>query len=209
MNPLMNLKHASLAVIASLAASAALAQAPASPSAQSAQNAPGFIQRNINQQERIEQGLQSGQLNTREAARLEREQSAIERREANALRDGQLTAQERARINAAQNRASRDIAREKHDAQFGNPYSVSSQRMQTDVQRNVNQQSRIQQGMKSGELTRPEAARLEAGQSRVTAAEARAGHDGHVGVAEQADLRWRENHQSRRIYKEKHDAQIK
>ena len=39
----------------------------------------GTVQRDVNQQQRIEQGLQSGQLNTREASRLEREEAKVER----------------------------------------------------------------------------------------------------------------------------------
>lgn len=190
---------------------AALVAAAAAPAfAQTApQTAPGYTQRDINQEQRIQQGLQSGQLNTREAARLQGEQARIDRMEANALRDGALTPAERARINAAQNQASRDIAREKHDAQTGNPNSASSQRMQADVQRNINQERRIQQGMASGHLTHREAARLEAGQARVGRAEARAGADGHVGPREQAAVQHRQDHQSRRIFRQKHDAQNK
>lgn len=184
---------------------AALVAAAAVPAF--AQSAPGYTQRDINQEQRIEKGLQSGQLNTREAARLQGEQARIDRMEANALRDGTLTPAERARINAAQNKASRDIAREKHDAQTGNPNSASSQRMQADVQRNINQEKRIQQGMASGQLTNREAARLEAGQARVGRAEARAGADGHVGPREQAAVQHRQDHQSRKIYRQKHDVQ--
>jgi hypothetical protein len=120
-----------------------------------------------------------------------------------------VTAQERARINAAQNRTSADIAREKHDAQMGNPASASSRRMQADVQRNINQQQRIQQGMASGQLTNHEAAKLEAGQSHVARKEARAGQDGHVGAREQARVQTAESVQSRRIHREKHDDQTK
>lgn len=186
---------------------AALVAAAAAPAF--AQSAPGYTQRDINQEQRIEKGLQSGQLNTREAARLQGEQARIDRMEANALRDGTLTPAERARINAAQNQASRDIAREKHDAQTGNPNSASSQRMQADVQRNINQEKRIQQGMASGQLTNREAARLEAGQARVGRAEERAGADGHVGPREQAAVQHRQDHQSRKIFRQKHDAQHK
>jgi hypothetical protein len=186
---------------------AALVAAAAVPAF--AQSAPGYTQRDINQEQRIEKGLQSGQLTTREAARLQGEQARIDRIEANALRDGALTPAERARINAAQNQASRDIAREKHDAQTGNPNSASSQRMQADVQRNIAQEKRIQQGMASGQLTHREAARLEAGQARVGRAEARAGADGHVGPREQAAIQQRQDHQSRQIFRQKHDAQHK
>ena len=75
------------------------------------------------------------------------------------------------------------------------------------VQRDVNQQRRIEQGVASGELTNREAARLERGQARDNAAQARARADGKVGPNEQRRLQRQENRQSRRIYREKHDAQ--
>lgn len=185
----------------------ALAAVPFSAAVHAQTTAPAHQQRDINQERRIEQGLQSGQLSTQEAARLQAEQARIDRIESQAQRDGQLTAQEKARINAAQNRASADIRRQKHDAQTGDPNSASSRRMQADVQRSINQEKRIQQGQASGELTSREAARLEAGQARTNRAQARAGADGHVGAGEQAAIQHRENVQSRRIYRQKHDAQ--
>ena len=169
----------------------------------------GTVQRDVNQQQRIEQGLQSGSLNTREAARLEREETKVEKDQARAMRDGKLSPAEKARLAREQNRVSRDIYREKHDAQTGNPNSASSQRMQADVQRNINQQTRIEQGTQSGSLTTRETAKLEAGQARDTRAEARAGADGNVSAKEQARLRKKENRQSARIHREKHDAQTK
>src|SRR5207249_10687544 len=138
-------------------------------------------QRDVNQQKRTQQGLKSGQLTTREAPRCEGEEAKVERDQARALRDGTLSPAEKARLAREQNKVSRDIYREKHDAQTGDPNSPSSQRMQADVQRNVNQQRRIEQGVASGELTNREAARLERGQARDTAAQARAGADGKVG----------------------------
>src|SRR2546422_5266246 len=185
---LMKFAHTAIVAALSLAfCGAAFAQA-------------GTIQRDVNQQQRIEQGLKSGQLTTREAARLERDQ-------ARAMQDGKLSPAEKARLAREQNKVSRDIYREKHDAQTGDPNSPSSQRMQADVQRNVNQQRRIEQGVASGELTNREAARLERGQARDNAAQARAGADGKVGPHEQRRLQRQENRQSRRIYREKHDAQ--
>src|SRR3954447_7758889 len=145
----------------------------------------GTVQRDVNQQQRIEQGLRSGQLTTREASRLENEEARIERDQARAMKDGKLSPAEKARLEREQNAVSRDIYREKHDAQTGNPNSASSQRMQADVQRNINQQERIEQGVKSGSLTTRETAKLEAGQSRDTRAEARTGADGKVGAREQ------------------------
>lgn len=172
-----------------------------------AQNAATEVQRNANQQERILGGLRSGQLNTREAARLEREEAAVERMQSRALRDGKLTDGEKSRIDAAQDKVSRDIYREKHDAQTGNPNSASSQRMQADVQRNVNQQRRMEQGIQSGALTNREVGRLEHGQARVNRMEANAGADGHVGKFEQRRIQRNENAQSRHVYREKHDGQ--
>lgn len=186
---------------------AALLAAAAAPAFAQSNAAPGFTERDIRQEQRIEQGLQSGALTTREAARLQREQAHIDQMQARALADGELTAAERARIHAAQNAASRDIYRQKHDAQTGDPSSPSSRRMQADVARNINQEKRIQQGMASGELTNREAARLEAGQARIGRIEARAGRDGHVGPHEQAHIRQAQDRQSRRIYRQKHDGQ--
>jgi hypothetical protein len=78
---------------------------------------PGIDRRQANQEQRIDQGIASGQLTEREAARLERQQNRIDRMEDRAKSDGVVTKKERARINAAQDRASRDIFREKHDRQ--------------------------------------------------------------------------------------------
>lgn len=174
-----------------------------------AQTVGDYAQRDINQQQRIEQGLQSGALNTREAARLEGQEARVERMQANALRDGKLSDAERARLNNAENRVSQDIYREKHDGQFGNPNSPSSQRMQADVQRNINQESRIQQGIQNGSLTNREVGRLERGQARVGAAQARAGRDGWVGPYEQRNIQAGQNRQSDRIWREKHDGQVR
>lgn len=165
------------------------------------------LERNVNQQERIEKGLDTGQLSTREAGQLERTESRIDHMEAHALKDGDVTKTEAARIEQAQDRASRQIYVQKHDAQKGNPDSVSSKRLQADVQRNANQQERIAQGVKSGELNAHETARLERGQARTTRREANAAADGHVGAAEQAKVKYTENVNSHRIHRQKHDEQ--
>jgi hypothetical protein len=174
-----------------------------------AQTAASEVQRNINQQERIEQGLKSGQLTTGEASQLERGEAKVERMESHALSDGKLSPAEKARIDRAQNAESREIYRDKHNAAVGNPNSPSSRRMQADVQRNINQQSRIEQGVKSGQLTNREAGRLERGQAHVNQMEARAGRDGHVGPYEQSRIQSAENRQSNHVYKEKHDNQTR
>jgi hypothetical protein len=166
-------------------------------------------QRDVNQQQRIDQGLQSGELSSREAGHLEREQQLGDKMEARDLRDGTISSSEQARLNAAQNKASRDIAADKHNGVVGNPNSASSQRMQADVQRNVNQQQRIANGLNSGALTNHEVGSLERGQAHVDRKEANAAANGHVGAAEQRGIQRSENRQSARVYRKKHNARVK
>ena len=78
---------------------------------------PVIDQRQANQEQRIDQGVASGQLNEREANRLNKQQEHVNKMEAKAKSDGVMTKKERARIGAAQDRAARHIAREKHDRQ--------------------------------------------------------------------------------------------
>lgn len=186
---------------------AAAVLAAGSLGAAQAQTSPAPVSRDVRQEQRIEQGMQSGALTTREAAGLERQEAHVDHLQSKALRDGTVTGQEAGRIEAAQNRVSASIAAQKHDAQHGNPGSASSRRMQADVQRNINQEARIDAGMKSGALTAQEAARLEAGQARTSRTEARAGRDGHVGAREQTRVQHRESVQSRHIRRPKHDGQ--
>ncbi len=80
-------------------------------------NTPGIDQRQANQERRIDQGIASGQLNQREAARLNKQQDHLDNMENKAKADGVVTKKERTRLHNAQDRASRSIAREKYDAQ--------------------------------------------------------------------------------------------
>jgi len=174
-----------------------------------AQNAVNDQQRNVNQQERIEQGLQSGELSTREAGQLERGQQRIDRTEARDLKNGSISPGEQAQLNAMENRQSRDIYADKHNGVTGNANSASSRRMQTDVQRNVNQQERISNGMRNGSLTNREAGSLERGQAHADRKEANAAANGHVGPNEQRNIQRSENRQSNRIYNKKHNARTR
>lgn len=78
---------------------------------------PGVDQRQVNQERRIQQGVDSGALTAREARRLEAGQDRVERMEDRAKADGVVTRQERARMHQAQNVQSQRIARQKHDRQ--------------------------------------------------------------------------------------------
>jgi hypothetical protein len=78
----------------------------------------GVNARQREQQQRIREGLRSGELTRREARRLGAEEMRIRRNEAFARRSGgQFTPRERYRIERQLNRSSRDIYRQKHDRQ--------------------------------------------------------------------------------------------
>ena len=194
----MTISRLYVLVVASTLASSAFAQAVQSDQ-----------QRNVNQQERVEQGLQSGQLSTKEAGQLERGQQHVDHLEAKDLRNGSISPQEQARLNTAENRQSAAIYADKHNGVTGNPNSASSERMQADVQRNANQQQRIANGINNGSLTNHEAGSLERGQAHVDRKEANAAANGHVGAAEQHSIQRSENRQSRRVFDKKHNLRMK
>jgi uncharacterized protein HemX len=75
-------------------------------------------ERKENQQDRIAQGVQSGQLTAGETARLENREAALnkEERSMRTLDHGKLTPQDRRTLNQQQNRLSRQIYRGKHNA---------------------------------------------------------------------------------------------
>ena len=74
-------------------------------------------QRKDDQQDRIAQGVRSGQLTPRETAHLERQESRINREEhyMRAEDHGGLTTQDRRILTHQQNRESRRIYRDKHN----------------------------------------------------------------------------------------------
>ena len=112
------MKRTSSLLIAVLTAFAlpVLAQT-ATPPAKDPAATPGVDKRQANQQQRIDQGVKSGELTGKEAARLEKGQERIQTMEDKAKADGKVTPKERERLQRAQNHESRKIAREKHDRQ--------------------------------------------------------------------------------------------
>jgi hypothetical protein len=98
--------------LASLAFATALAFAPVALFAQNIND------RKVDQQDRVAQGVKSGQLTAGETARLEHQESGINREERGmrAQDNGHLTAQDRKTINHQQNQESKRIYRDKHNA---------------------------------------------------------------------------------------------
>jgi hypothetical protein len=83
----------------------------------SAQTSQEINQHKENQQDRIAQGVKSGQLTADETAHLEKQESAINREEKNmrAQDNGHLTKADKSLINKQQNQESRRIYRDKHN----------------------------------------------------------------------------------------------
>lgn len=73
--------------------------------------------RQARQQQRIDQGVASGQLTQQEAARLQQGQAHVQAVENKATADGVVTKGEKARIEQAQDVQSKRIAKQKHDRQ--------------------------------------------------------------------------------------------
>ena len=126
-----------------------------------AQSALDFERRDLFQEQRILQGVQSGSLTAQEAARLQNGTQRIDRMESRALSDGRLDSRERARIDSAQDRLGQQIRRESSDRQTANPNSPESRRIQEQMQREVRSDHRQLQGMRDGSYSNREVARQE------------------------------------------------
>jgi len=75
-------------------------------------------QRFANQQKRVGQGLQSGQLTAKEGSKLEHKEAGLRKEIHNdrAANGGKLTGAEKTQVNNQQNRLSKQIYTDKHNA---------------------------------------------------------------------------------------------
>lgn len=78
---------------------------------------PGVNHRQHDQNHRIRQGVQSGQLTRDEAKDLRSQQKAIRQEERAYKSDGRLTQEERKDLHQDMNDLSKDIYQEKHDGE--------------------------------------------------------------------------------------------
>jgi hypothetical protein len=78
--------------------------------------------------------------------------------------------------------------------------------VRSNTTRQVNQQARIREGKRSGELNKKETARLQREQRRIAIEKRIAAGDGTVTPKEKAFLRREQNRASRHIYRERHDV---
>lgn len=91
-------------------------------------------------------------------------------------------------------------------ASFGSAYAQDKTPVVN--QREKNQEARINQGIKSGELTKGEAMKVEAQQGKIKVDEAKAKADGVVTGKERAKLHREQNRASRNIHRKKHNARV-
>lgn len=157
--------------------------------------------REANQDQRIANGLRSGQMTSGEAAKAERTQSKIDQQVHNdrVANGGKLTGQEKQQINGEQNAASRQIYNEKHNGNTIKPNAVDN--------REANQQQRTAQGLRSGQETSGEAARTNANQARVAQQvhNDRTANHGALNQQQRRQVNREQNANSRQIYNQKHN----
>src|SRR5712664_3661650 len=218
------MKWSALPVAVLFAGSAAMAQDQPAPSSQPAPQAqsgsasapatpataptpaakPTIAQRKENQQDRIAQGVKSGQLTAGETANLETKEAAIngETKADRAANGGKLTGAEKKQINGQQNQVSKQIYKDKHNA---NTAHYGNNKV---GQRRENQQDRIAQGIKSGQLTAGETAKLESQQKGINkqVAADRKANGGTLTPAEKKQVNKEQNAASKNIYHKRHNA---
>jgi hypothetical protein len=197
---------AMLVVAALTISGAAFAQQtpPPAPAANAAPKEGSVNDRRADQQQRIANGVQSGQLTAGETKNLESREANVSReiRDDRTANGGRLTAQEHKQINQQQNHLSHSIYNDKHNAaqaHYGN----------NEVgQRRENQQDRIAQGIRSGSMTPGEAARTENREQGINQQihADRAANGGRLTGQEKQQINKEQNGSSRQIYRQKHNA---
>ncbi|PYU66719.1 MAG: hypothetical protein DMG49_21240 [Acidobacteria bacterium] len=212
------MKWAALPVVALLAGSIAMAQDQSSSGSQQPAPAPAatpaaapaekpkptVAQRKENQQGRIANGVHSGQLTAGETANLEKKEAAINKETAadRAANGGKLTAAEKKQVNHQQNQVSKQIYADKHNA---NTAHYGNNKV---GQRRENQQDRVAQGIKSGQMTAGEAAKAENQQKNINkqVVADRKANGGTLTASEKKQINKEQNAASKNIYNKKHNA---
>lgn len=160
-------------------------------------------QRKENQQDRIANGIQSGQLTTGETKRLENGEANLNR-EIHADRQadgGKLTAAEKQQVSRQQNRLSNRVYDDKHNARsahYGDNEVGTRRQMQQD---------RIAQGVRSGSLRPGETSRLENREQGINGriAADRKANGGRLTAQQKQHINRAQDRASRRIRTAKHN----
>lgn len=154
-------------------------------------------QRKENQQDRIDQGIKSGELTAGESATLETQEAGINKEEAGmrAQDNGKLTAQDKTTLNSQLNVESKDIYADKHNTSTQPPAKGEVNG------RLENQQDRIASGLSSDKLTDGQVAKLETQEAGINKEKTgmRAQDNGKLTPQDKKLLNKQLNQESRRI----------
>src|SRR5580692_12703548 len=199
----MKLNLFALAVAALIASGPAFAQ-----QSQTQPNQPASTvgQREQNQQDRVANGVDSGQMTAGETKNVESREANLNRevRDDRSADDGHLTQQERQQINHQQTNLSHSIYQDKHNADvahYGN----------NEVgQRRENQQDRIANGIRNGSMTAGETARTENREQGINQQihADRQANGGKLTGQEKRQVNRQQNGASRQIYRQKHNNKV-
>jgi hypothetical protein len=159
--------------------------------------------RRYNQQGRIANGVSSGQLTAGETKNLEGREAGLNKEIHNdrAANGGKLTPQERQQVNQQQNNLSKSIYNDKHNANTAN-YGNNEVGARRD-----NQQQRIANGIRSGQMSPSEAAKTEGHEQNINhqIAADRQANGGKLTQGEKKNINQKQNSASRQIYNDKHN----
>jgi len=163
---------------------------------------PTVNQRRENQQDRIANGIQSGQLTAGETKNVEGQEANLNRevRDDRQANGGKLTSAEKQQVNQQQNNLSNQIYNDKHNANtahYGNNEVGARRQLQQD---------RIAQGVRNGSLNAGQTARLEnreQGINQKVSADRQA-NGGKLTGTQKRQINQAQNRASQKIYQAKH-----
>jgi hypothetical protein len=197
----------SAAAVIAFATPAVLAQSTTTSTTPSTTNPPTIADRKTDQQDRIANGIQDGQLTPGETKNLENKEAGINKEESTMRADdnGHLTAADRAKINNQQNHVSNRIYDDKHNAatdHFGNSEVGTRQKLQQD---------RIANGVRSGQLTAGETSKLENQQQGINreVKGMRQANGGKLSRGDKAVVNHQQNGASGNIYNKRHNGKVR
>lgn len=192
-----------LALFSAFALSAAAACAQTAPTSTVTTVTPPVVtgatlaDRKENQQDRIAQGLKSGEMTASEASTVEKQEAGINKEEAGmrAQDNGKLTAQDKTTLNSQLNVESKDIYADKHNASTQKPTNGEIN------DRLAHQQDRISNGINSDKLTNTQVAKLETQEGGINKEETgmRAQDNGKLTAQDKKTLNKQLNQEARRI----------
>lgn len=183
-----------------------------------------ITQRQMNQSQRIQHGIDNGQLTQREAVSLRSDQGEIRGFVQQARSDGQIDRQERSAIRQLQNTASRDTYEAKHNDERQpwappapgpitcQPPKPGEPTVPTPIdsiridRREARQADRIENGLSRGQLTPEEAQRLVGQQRQIHGTEAEFKADGRLTGAERSELEKLQDAASMAIFLARHNS---